>query len=96
MSHKGTFLCFVCFIFFPGFLLFSSLEANGTVVTVGSVTEDCSRSHCLTSLVNRNPAEEKYRSIRVGNATFSTKLLPVRGAVEVLFEMGFEEVMSCN
>ncbi|XP_072303452.1 peptide-N(4)-(N-acetyl-beta-glucosaminyl)asparagine amidase [Eucyclogobius newberryi] len=39
----------------------------------------------------RNPHEEKYRSIRIGNPTFSTKLLPVKGAVECLFEMGFEE-----
>ena len=40
----------------------------------------------------RNPNDEKYRSIRIGNTTFSTRLLPVRGAVECLFEMGFEEV----
>ncbi|XP_005937554.1 peptide-N(4)-(N-acetyl-beta-glucosaminyl)asparagine amidase [Haplochromis burtoni] len=39
----------------------------------------------------RSPNEEKYRSIRIGNPTFSTKLLPVKGAVECLFEMGFEE-----
>uniref|UniRef100_A0A3Q0RFA6 Peptide-N(4)-(N-acetyl-beta-glucosaminyl)asparagine amidase n=1 Tax=Amphilophus citrinellus TaxID=61819 RepID=A0A3Q0RFA6_AMPCI len=39
----------------------------------------------------RYPNEEKYRSIRIGNPTFSTKLLPVKGAVECLFEMGFEE-----
>ncbi|XP_051520399.1 peptide-N(4)-(N-acetyl-beta-glucosaminyl)asparagine amidase-like isoform X2 [Myxocyprinus asiaticus] len=39
----------------------------------------------------RNPNEEKYRSIRIGNPTFSTKLLPVKGAVECLFEMGFKE-----
>ncbi|XFG14737.1 hypothetical protein AB1E19_018361 [Capra hircus] len=39
----------------------------------------------------RNPNDEKYRSIRIGNTTFSTRLLPVRGAVECLFEMGFEE-----
>ncbi|GAA6072660.1 peptide-N(4)-(N-acetyl-beta-glucosaminyl) asparagine amidase, partial [Tachysurus ichikawai] len=38
-----------------------------------------------------NPNEEKYRSIRIGNPTFSTKLLPIKGAVECLFEMGFEE-----
>ncbi|RXN34451.1 peptide-N(4)-(N-acetyl-beta-glucosaminyl)asparagine amidase [Labeo rohita] len=38
-----------------------------------------------------NPNEDKYRSIRIGNPTFSTKLLPVKGAVECLFEMGFEE-----
>ncbi|XP_047240496.1 peptide-N(4)-(N-acetyl-beta-glucosaminyl)asparagine amidase isoform X2 [Girardinichthys multiradiatus] len=48
----------------------------------------------LTALVTeglRYPNEEKYRSIRIGNPTFSTKLLPVKGAVECLFEMGFEE-----
>ncbi|KAM9308819.1 peptide-N(4)-(N-acetyl-beta-glucosaminyl)asparagine amidase [Gastrophryne carolinensis] len=39
----------------------------------------------------RNPNEEKYRSIRIGNTAFSTRLLPVPGAVECLFEMGFEE-----
>ncbi|XP_069575274.1 peptide-N(4)-(N-acetyl-beta-glucosaminyl)asparagine amidase [Brachyistius frenatus] len=39
----------------------------------------------------RNPNEEKYRMIRIGNPTFSTKLLPIKGAVECLFEMGFEE-----
>lgn len=39
----------------------------------------------------RNPYEEKYRSIRNGNPAFSTRLLPVRGAVECLFEMGFQE-----
>ncbi|KAL0962145.1 hypothetical protein UPYG_G00336290 [Umbra pygmaea] len=39
----------------------------------------------------RNPNEDKYRSIRIGNPTFSTRLLPVKGAVECLFEMGFEE-----
>ncbi|CAL8297315.1 unnamed protein product [Lota lota] len=39
----------------------------------------------------RYPNEDKYKSIRIGNATFSTKLLPIKGAVECLFEMGFEE-----
>ncbi|KAM3596690.1 uncharacterized protein V6R79_019091 [Siganus canaliculatus] len=39
----------------------------------------------------RYPNEDKYRSIRIGSPIFSTKLLPVRGAVECLFEMGFEE-----
>ncbi|KAF5921826.1 hypothetical protein HPG69_013000 [Diceros bicornis minor] len=42
----------------------------------------------------RNPNDEKYRSIRIGNTAFSTRLLPVRGAVECLFEMGFEEVTA--
>ncbi|XP_061616845.1 peptide-N(4)-(N-acetyl-beta-glucosaminyl)asparagine amidase [Phyllopteryx taeniolatus] len=39
----------------------------------------------------RDPNVGKYRSIRVGNPTFSSKLLPINGAVECLFEMGFEE-----
>uniref|UniRef100_A0A3Q4AJW4 Peptide-N(4)-(N-acetyl-beta-glucosaminyl)asparagine amidase n=1 Tax=Mola mola TaxID=94237 RepID=A0A3Q4AJW4_MOLML len=39
----------------------------------------------------RFPNDEKYRSIRIGNPTFSTKLLPIKGAMECLFEMGFEE-----
>ncbi|XP_061884782.1 peptide-N(4)-(N-acetyl-beta-glucosaminyl)asparagine amidase isoform X1 [Entelurus aequoreus] len=39
----------------------------------------------------RNPNLEKYRSIRIEGPTFSTKLLPIRGAVECLFEMGFKE-----
>lgn len=41
---------------------------------------------------NRFPDQDKYRSIRIGNPTFSSKLLPVKGAVECLFEMGFQEV----
>ncbi|XP_029445300.1 peptide-N(4)-(N-acetyl-beta-glucosaminyl)asparagine amidase isoform X2 [Rhinatrema bivittatum] len=41
--------------------------------------------------LSRSPNEEKYRSIRIGSPSFSTRLLPVRGAVECLFEMGFEE-----
>ncbi|XP_037831642.1 peptide-N(4)-(N-acetyl-beta-glucosaminyl)asparagine amidase isoform X2 [Kryptolebias marmoratus] len=44
----------------------------------------------------RNPNEEKYRSIRIGNPTFSTKLLPIKGAVECLFEMGFQEGSSMS
>lgn len=46
----------------------------------------------MTFNLFRNPYEEKYRLIRIGNPAFSTRLLPVRGAVECLFEMGFQEV----
>ena len=38
------------------------------------------------------PLEPKYRRIRLGNPTVEGKLLPVVGAIECLFEMGFEEV----
>ena len=40
----------------------------------------------------RDPKNEKYRKIRVGNAIVAEKLLPVSGAIECLFEMGFTEV----
>lgn len=39
----------------------------------------------------RNPNEDKYKSIKIGNQTFSNRLMPVKGAVECLFEMGFQE-----
>ncbi|XP_071167809.1 peptide-N(4)-(N-acetyl-beta-glucosaminyl)asparagine amidase-like [Mytilus edulis] len=38
-----------------------------------------------------NPNEEKYRKIRLGNPTVETKLLPIVGALECIFEMGFQE-----
>ena len=43
-----------------------------------------------------NPNVPKYRKIRVGNDIISRKLLPVYGAIECLFDMGFIEVhISC-
>ncbi|XP_028673986.2 peptide-N(4)-(N-acetyl-beta-glucosaminyl)asparagine amidase isoform X3 [Erpetoichthys calabaricus] len=48
-------------------------------------------SHCFPFTESQNPEEEKFRSIRIGNPTFSTRLLPIRGAVRCLFDMGFEE-----
>ena len=41
----------------------------------------------------KSPNEPKYRRIRLGNPTVEGKLVPVSGALECLFEMGFEEVM---
>ncbi len=46
----------------------------------------------LANNVLNHPDNPKYRKIKVGNAIVSTKLLPVSGAMECLFEMGFEEV----
>ena len=43
-----------------------------------------------------NPDNEKYRRIRVGNAIVSTRLLPVSGAMECLFDMGFVEVCAVD
>ncbi len=42
--------------------------------------------------VLQNPENPKYRTLRIANAIVSTKLLPVSGGMECLFEMGFEEV----
>ncbi|XP_050400268.1 peptide-N(4)-(N-acetyl-beta-glucosaminyl)asparagine amidase [Patella vulgata] len=39
----------------------------------------------------KNPSEEKYRRIRLKNPIIESKLLPVSGAMECLFDMGFLE-----
>ncbi|XP_033629269.1 peptide-N(4)-(N-acetyl-beta-glucosaminyl)asparagine amidase-like isoform X1 [Asterias rubens] len=39
----------------------------------------------------RSPNVSKFRSIRLGNKIFEKRILPVSGAVECLFLMGFEE-----
>ena len=39
-----------------------------------------------------NPKEIKFRRLRLSNPNVSDKLLPAIGAIECLFEMGFEEV----
>ena len=52
-------------------------------------------SEILLKMANNilnNPTEEKYRSVRIANATIMNKLLPVEGAMECLFAMGFQEV----
>lgn len=64
----------------------SKLQMISIAVIFPFLVSSCERVFC------RNPHEDKYRSIRIGNPTFSTKLLPVKGAVECLFDMGFEEV----
>lgn len=49
----------------------------------------------LLKLVNnviKNPSNPKYRCIRLGNPTVANKILPAVGAMECLFEMGFQEV----
>lgn len=45
----------------------------------------------FASNIINNPDNPKYRSIRVGNKIFQSRLLPVNGAVECLFTMGFQE-----
>lgn len=45
----------------------------------------------FASNIINNPDNPKYRSIRVGNKIFQSRLLPVNGAVECLFAIGFQE-----
>jgi peptide-N4-(N-acetyl-beta-glucosaminyl)asparagine amidase len=48
----------------------------------------------LVDNVIKNPSNPKYRSIKLGNPTVSSKLIPAVGAMECLFEMGFQEVST--
>eukprot|EP00057_Strongylocentrotus_purpuratus_P002203 XP_003724039.1 PREDICTED: peptide-N(4)-(N-acetyl-beta-glucosaminyl)asparagine amidase [Strongylocentrotus purpuratus] len=51
-------------------------------------------SELLLKYVNnviRQPDVTKYRSIRLGNKTFERRVMPVSGALECLFTVGFEE-----
>eukprot|EP00794_Sanderia_malayensis_P017673 gene17673-19435_t len=41
--------------------------------------------------VLKDPENKKYRSVRLDNKIFQSRLLPVPGAVECLFQMGFQE-----
>lgn len=45
----------------------------------------------LVDNVIKNPSNPKYRCIRLGNPTVASKILPAVGAMECLFEMGFQE-----
>jgi len=39
-----------------------------------------------------NPRDIKFRRLKLANKNVSEKLLPAIGAIECLFEMGFDEV----
>ena len=57
--------------------------------------EALSAADVLLKIANNilnNPDNQKYRTLKVANTIVSSKLLPVSGAMECLFEMGFEEV----
>lgn len=45
----------------------------------------------LVDNVIKDPSNPKYRNIRLGNPIVANKLLPAVGAMECLFEMGFQE-----
>ena len=46
----------------------------------------------IANNILNDPENLKYRTLKVENAIVSSKLLPVSGVMECLFEMGFEEV----
>ena len=65
------------------------------LVNANSVADFLKASDILIKFANNvinNPTDQKYRKIRLGNPVVESKLLPVSGALECLFEMGFEEV----
>lgn len=44
----------------------------------------------MENIIN-NPDETKYHKIRCSNATFNDKVLPILGAVELLYAAGFRQ-----
>ncbi|CAB3982567.1 thioredoxin 1 [Paramuricea clavata] len=45
----------------------------------------------IATNIIQEPNEPKYRTLKLSTNTFQNKLLPVKGAVECLFAMGFED-----
>ena len=48
----------------------------------------------IATNIVQEPNEPKYRTLKLSTNTFQNKLLPVKGAVECLFAMGFEDVST--
>ena len=48
----------------------------------------------IANNIVQEPKESKYRTLKMSTNTFQNKLLPVKGAVECLFAMGFEDVST--
>lgn len=46
----------------------------------------------VASNILKDPNNPKFRSLSLGSNVVTTKLLPASGAIECLFEMGFQEV----
>lgn len=44
----------------------------------------------------KNPNDIKFRRLKLANKNVSEKLLPAIGAIECLFEMGFDEVCTMS
>ncbi|KAL5004691.1 hypothetical protein ScPMuIL_018147 [Solemya velum] len=49
----------------------------------------------LANNILNSPTNPKYRKLRLANETVQNKLLPVSGAMECLFDMGFVEDEDC-
>lgn len=67
-----------------------SLEENSREVYLES-TEVLLR---VARNILKEPSNPKYRSISLGSNVVTTKLLTASGAIECLFEMGFQEVIT--
>ncbi|XP_076443341.1 peptide-N(4)-(N-acetyl-beta-glucosaminyl)asparagine amidase-like [Babylonia areolata] len=72
----------------------SSESAAQLLLKENSKEDFLAASELLLKLANNvlhNPNEAKYRRIRIANPLLETKLLPVVGGLECLFDMGFQE-----
>jgi hypothetical protein len=70
-------------------MLLSLAEVQGTEVEQALQTV-----HKMLSNLHTSPNEVKYRSIRVSNKAFQSKVASISGAVELLLAAGFIEVVG--
>ncbi|KAL3660247.1 hypothetical protein V7S43_014778 [Phytophthora oleae] len=80
-----------------GFLVTSEVEENGAVYVLlrqeaaRAITAAETLIKMLANVVKK-PQEEKFRKIRLSNATIQSKLVAVPGAVDILREAGFSRM----
>ncbi|KAF1330417.1 putative ubiquitin regulatory protein, partial [Globisporangium splendens] len=75
------------------------IEPNGRGAVYVLLRQDPSRAIAaaetiikMLNNIQNNPTEEKYRKVRLSNASIQSKLVAVNGAVEILEEAGFSKI----
>jgi hypothetical protein len=56
----------------------------------------CKSLLAIIEKIIKNPYDEQNRRLKLESEEVSKKLMPYSGGLEVLFEMGFEEVFFIN